>query len=147
MSITSIIKGGLSTPFSGIKYLQNGARSTAKVFGKRILQTGGAIIGATYAHHHVGSEHGAGITALFAATSAIPPADFILNKVLMAKVGLDNNYYKQQGRASSSFTTNKINDKFGTISHMRQESHRRLIRDRNNINRALNNEAMHFHWR
>lgn len=141
MSFLSIIKQGITSPFSAIKWI-----NSSKI-GSRAL-TGVGVVGSAYAAHSTfGRSYGTGTTAIFAAVSATPGVGLIADAVLAAKVGLDANYKYQRSKQVSSFKSSTINDRFGTIGHMRQESHKRLIKDRNNVNRALGNEAFHFHGR
>ena len=141
MSIASYIKKGVTLPLSTSKWLHSLSPKVVS-FG---IKTFGVTTSAAYAHFYVGREHGTGLTALAAVSGLNPPLGFIANKILMAKVNLDRNYNYQEGKRTASFSNSQLRDPSGTINRMRQESHRRLIKDRNSSSRVLNNEAMYFH--
>lgn len=110
------------------------------------LATAGSIaMGTTFGYYSYGHQYGTGTAALYGLASAFPITSIPLTILETGKRAGDALYQSQQAKRRSSFVKNQIDDRFGTISMMRQYSGQQMRRDHSSAQRVLGNEAVMLH--
>lgn len=100
-------------------------------------------IGAFLSVSEYGNEYGTGGALAFSALSYIPYVGqfFMAGHGVSFALGKGNEIYKNNRRLEMR---KPVQDNYGTIQMMRQESIRRLSRDKAGLSRTIGNEAMRF---
>ena len=127
----------------GIKHLPSrpwGEQALNGLVAAASLTAGTAVGYYSYAH-----RYGTGTAAMYGAISMHPATGIPLVTIETGRRFLDKHYKQQQVKRQSSFVKNQMNDRFGTISMMRQYSGQQMRRDHSSAQRVLGNEAVYLH--
>jgi hypothetical protein len=134
---------------SGISKLPGGRHLAKWEWGaqsfKSLITATSLGIGTTLGYYQYAHRYGTGTAAMYGVAAAYPITGIPLTIMETTKHLGNIVYQRQQAKRKSSFVKSQIDDRFGTISMMRQYSGQQMRRDHSSAQRVLGNEAVYLH--